>query len=98
MPHTSRKKGPPSQPRRSRLLDVGDGWTIVSSPSVAKAPTPSSVSTLPSNFETATIHPGVTVEKLNDEYIRYKKTWEDSRCCTEVVEVLKKTLSGRRDR
>ena len=97
MPHTPRRKETPNPLRKRQLLDVGDGWTtIVSSPSVAKAPTPSSPS-LPATFEPATIPPGLTIEKLCDEYIRYKETWEESACCREVVAVLKKKLSGRHD-
>ena len=94
MPHTSRKPGPPNRPRKRHHLDVGNGWTtIVSSPFVAKtSPTP------PSNFEPATIPPGLTIEKLCDEYARHKKTWEESACCAEVAEALRKKLSGRRDK
>ena len=98
MPHTSRKKGPPNHPRKRQLVDVGNGWTaIVSSLSGARAPTRSSPLT-PTSFEPAAIPPGLTVERLCDEYDRYKKTWEESACCAEVVEALKEKLSGRHGR
>ncbi|KAH0538696.1 hypothetical protein FGG08_004713 [Glutinoglossum americanum] len=77
MPHSSHKKKPPTHSRKRQLLDAGDGWTTVVSSSFPKSLT----SPLPTpTFEPATIPPGLTVEKLNDEYLRYKEMWERSEC------------------
>jgi hypothetical protein len=89
MPHTAHKKKPPTRLRKQRYLDAGDGWTTVVS-SLAKHSTSSSSST----FGPTAIPPGLTLERLNDEYLRHKKTWEESECRMEVVEGLKKRGMG----